>query len=350
MKNQLVLEPDNPYVMALRDKMSVRFAATLELLSPSCPAPLSTQYASYVRSLPECANWPDDMVVADTMRAMALTRTVFDEGYDNDRCFGWAIEHGEFWAPIQVGMDRLGRLCLGDGNRRAIAQLLSGRPVLAKVFWRDPEWAAAVAAIARPGAWLYQSHPHPEFAGQPVGRTDTERYSLVGSALAGRGVRRVVDIGSCYGTGTIAMARQGIPAVIGLEHSVSAALVQESQFSLYSTEHGIRSICGGIDMLPAGADAYVGLSVWHHLAQTIESLDAWVAKVRAAKYQVIELPESTSSLWTEPFVQATGLPTTELPSFILSRFMQVGYVIEETLYRDDVYNGRETILLSRGAK
>ncbi len=351
MLDKLILEPGNPFVEQLfTERLADRVEASRELMYTDVPAQ-ETKYAAWVRSLPECAEWSEETIVQNTEYCRAMSRRVRDEGYDEDVFRQWTEARGEtFWGPIKVAMDDLGHLFLGDGNRRAIALYLCGRPIEAEVYYRSPTWQATVEAMVRPGVWLYQPFPHPEFAGMPVGRKSVERYELVGKYLKGHGIEKVLELGSNYGAGCVAMARHGL-SVTGVEHTMAYEHMQKALFSV-SPGLSLESVYGYITKASMdGVGAVVGMSIWHHLSQSVAMLDECIEHVKAAKIQIVELPEPTSAIWPETLVAETGLPKSELTEFVVRRICEKGqYSRGPVLWSDPAYNGRDTVVLNKITK
>lgn len=335
MKTHLQLERSNPYVQAMLLPLARRMADIQELLKSKCPSPLETGYAAYLRTLPQDPEsalfgheLTEEWIVSEVLRVQKLSRQIRDEGYDETL---GAVE------PILVAIFKEGQLFLGDGTRRALVLFCCNRPVTASVYHRDPAWETVVAAMENSDAWLYEPHPHPDLAGLPVIRPDLTRFNAIRSYLVEKGVKKIVDLGSNYGVGAVTLAKGGDLDVTGLEHCGPYETLQRSLFQTYP-DRKLTSILGSRDQCPTeGIEAYVGLSVWHHLAQTVADLDAWVDHVAKAKHLVIELPEESSTTWPPSLVEETRLPTTRLSEFILNKLARVGFRQTAVIYMDEEY-------------
>jgi hypothetical protein len=211
-------------------------------------------------------------------------------------------------------------------------------------------WQSVVEAVVRPGAWLYQPFPHPEFAGMPVGRKSVERYQTVAKYLLKQGIGKVLELGSNYGAGCVAMAQEGL-AVCGVEHTVAYERMQKALFSVYS-DLALESIFGHITAASMeGVGAVVGLSVWHHLSQSVAMLDECIEHVKASPIQIVELPEPTSEIWPASLVAETGLAKSQLTDFVIDRICKQGkYNRGQVIWSDPAYNGRDTVVLTKKGK
>ena len=346
MLTELTLKPGNPFVGALFDRMAVRVEASRELLFSDCPPEMETKYAAWVRSLPECKSWPENKIAVNTRYIQEMTRRIVCTGYNEESFKQWSKDNKNHWYPIRIALSERGDLALGDGNRRAIALMMAGQPIRAEVYGRHPKWRDTVAHVTRSGAWLYQPHDHPEFDGVKVGRSDGTRFRVVGEKLAAMGAKTVAVLGSNYGLGCVILAEKGL-RVTGVEHSEHFERMQRSAFSVSPQSELLTSLLGDVRKCPPTMDAVVGLSVWHHLSQSVAMLDDCIRHFSGARLHAVELPEPTSEIWPETLVTETGLRKSELTQFVLDRICDVGgYKVHEQIFSDPKYNGRVTHLLT----
>ena len=346
MLTRLKLAVDNPYVQDWYARQTVRVNASKELLETDVPA-ADTRYAAWVRSLPECQDWPQAKVLHNTEYIRAMTRRICKNGYDEEEFQAWSKANQNHWFPIKVAMEEDGRLFIGDGNRRAIALVMCGSDFEAVVYHRDPAWVATMKTVRKPNAWLYQNHPHPEFDGLRVGRPGADRFEVIRGLLEERGIGNLVVLGSNYGVGCLHLAKNGA-RVVGVERSEHYERMQRGLFAVHP---GLRltSVHGDVTTVQAaGVQAVVGFSVWHHLAQSVAMLDRCIRHFASVPMLLVELPERSSQIWPEGLKAETRMPTTELGPFIINRMCEIGdYKVERTVYVDHSYNGRETVLLAK---
>jgi len=324
----ITLHPDSPY--------------TVDAIATG-RVPMETIQALLEEDTEPYALWWDTLGLDPAARPqrvasmLAMVEGIQTLGYD-----AWAAKSTLPDAPIGVSINQRGRVSIYDGTHRACVLYALGRPIPATVYRRAPSWAAVIDSLSSHG--LYQSHPHPDLAGRRAYRVNVERYEVIGNALVDLGCRKVVELGSNYGVGCVSMAQQGLD-VIGLEHTPSFEALQRSLFAVHPGL-ALRSVRGGRDKCRSkGVDAFVGLSVWHHLARDTETLDAWIEHTKGAAFQVIELPEPGSTTWTSAFAdEAGGLAMCR--DYLLTRLLERGgYKVQRTLYVDSRYVGRETLLL-----
>jgi len=334
----ITLRPDSPYTLDMFSTLQERVDAARAILQGDTEPYLRWWDATCLPQKP-----PKGKRKIQERYVLEMAYKIRDEGYDEVAWAEWSKENHPYWYPIRVTIDPLGRVTLFDGNHRACFCFALGQPIHAQIYRRAPSWAAVVQERHKAGA-LYQPHSHPDLEGLKVYRRGVSRYETVGKYLADSGCERVCEIGSNYGVGCVAMAHQGL-AVTGLEHNPGYARLQRSLFAVYPGLK-LKSIQGGMGKRPAGVDAYVGLSVWHHLAQDLGTLDAWIRATSHAEFQIIELPEPGSTRWTDELLHDMKADYQTIGPKVLERIRALGgYKHKRTMGKDARYAQRETVAL-----
>ena len=273
-----------------------------------------------------------------------LAVSIRDDGYNSSewRNCGRKLDYGQGQGPITVTIGADGTINSWDGlHRSAILRNLC-RPIYAEVYQRNERWVE----LREFHKTLYTPYPHPDLARRKVLRPGGERFEAIGQWC-----KNNIDpidaliIGACTGYGA---------SIIGLYFQNVDCI--ESNAERFSLAHSLLSRTSGyIQVFHALAGTFnsdteykatIGLSVYHHVATSIEKWQAVCEKLKACPVHIVELPENSAKQWHDQFrAECTNGHCNEV---IMSTLCKAGnYSGAEVIYTDHTYADRETVAIWR---
>ncbi len=280
-----------------------------------------------------------------TVRAM--TESIRDDGYDPEawKTCGRNLDYSRGQGPITINIGADGTIYSWDGLHRSAILRHLGRPVVAEVYRRDKRWEELRAFHKT----LYQPYPHPDLADRKVIRPGGERYQAIAAWIDSHCLDEMtlnaLMVGACTGFGLLALS-QSMNAC-GIEPSAERF---ELLRSLAAKTNGVISearMVSAADYESYNRHAHaIGLSVYHHVASSIEQWAKVCEKLAACPVQILELPGDHEKQWHDKFREEThGQPKEALIGMLTSAGE---YTERETIYVDGSYASRQTIALWRG--
>ena len=272
-----------------------------------------------------------------------LAESIRDGGYKID---GWKDSgrnldpaKGQGRITVNIGAD--GTIYSWDGLHRSAILKHLGRPVEVEVFKRDARWLE----LSEFHKTLYQPFPHPDFAGRKVTRPGHVRYAAISNAISACGAKSVIIVGACTGWG---VERLTYDEVFGQVHGIEP---HKDRFPL-AKSFLEKSGRGTVEQIAAHEftrygdfGATVGLSVYHHVATSVERWREVCKLLAACPVHILELAADDAPQWHDKFrEESNGLPR----SVIFDELCKAGnYGLGGCVFNDPAYANRQTISLVR---
>ncbi len=287
--------------------------------------------------------------MAECHRKLAIS--IRDEGYDKDRwkTCGRQLDPDKGQGPITVNIGADGTIYSWDGLHRSAILKHLGLPVEAEVYKRDPRWVE----LSEFHKTLYQPYPHPDFAGRKITRPGTERYEPIATWLKAHDIIDPLFVGACTGAAVVKFRDWGFQA-FGIEP-------HKDRFPL--AESWTRRVCpasivqvAAHDFLYGNYGAVIGLSVYHHVATSLEKWREVCKLLVACPVHIFELAGKSEKQWHDKFKSETdewpgGAPLCAESEMLYATCDENGGtsdgVVRERIYTDHTYASRQTIVLSR---
>lgn len=270
------------------------------------------------------------------IRKKQIVNMIFDianNGYDENKYL-----NSEGWFPIRVSIDGMGTIWSYDGAHRTMILTALNKEIPTKIEYIRNNFLQNILPLSM----LYQPSSHPCVQKLKVVRKDLERYKVISKVIKTLNIETACEIGCAEGEGIFVLAESGVK-MTGIENE-NARLTLARALNEISTQK--VKLKNTIDT--TNYDAYIGLSVWHHLAENLEKLNEWIDLTKHAKFQFIEMPEPGSKTYKQGLIDDTGWDWKnvgeELINYIIANG---GYTKSEVLYIDTKYANRKTILLSK---
>ena len=242
------------------------------------------------------------------------------------------------WYPIRTSIDGMGLLHTFDGAHRMMILTALGMETPSMARFVPDTFQKAISSLSS----LYQPSCHPCVQSLSVNRKDLVRYQVISDAMKNLRINSACEIGCAEGEGLIVLAKSGAK-MTGIEN-------EDSRFAL---AQALCKVTGKAEVKKElkktqEHDAYIGLSVWHHLGKSLQDLNDWIDLTKHAKFQFVEMPEPMSKTFKQPLIDDTGWKWENVGEEILQYIIKVGkYTKSEILYVDKKYANRKTILISR---
>jgi hypothetical protein len=351
MINKAILTPDNPFLVStlarLYDKWNVRSfeydrigtirgwvnryvngASFADMLT--CPE--SNAYRRWLAYVNSDKHPSHDDIENKTIERVNMIVSIANDGYNEEK---WENVPG--WFPIRISVDGAGLVYSFDGSHRSAILSCLGKDVPVRIYDIKQPFAGVISGIPV----LYQPSSHPCVYGLSVNRKDLIRYEKIRDRMLELGINSVCEIGCAEGEG-VAVLGSGGASVVGIENDHPRATLALSLCNTIGRGH-VKSALDG-----SRYQAFVGLSVWHHLAKDKASLDEWVKKTKHADYQFIEMPEQGSKTFHPELINEMKWQWENVGDLILDYIMSQGqYKNMVLVYTDPAYANRKTVLISR---
>ena len=273
----------------------------------------------------------------------ALAESIRDDGYDPNawRHCGRDFDYNKGEGPITVTIGPDGTINSYDGLHRSAILRHLGQPVIAEVYQRNKRWVE----LREFHKTLYTPYPHPDFAGRKVLRKGVERFDAIGKWMKEHDAYCPLVVGACIGWGMFRLL--DVPwnsQVYGIEpqkerRDLAGAFISRLGRGMVQGKSAIE--WDEYDKV----GAVIGLSVYHHVATSLDQWQKVADKLAACPVQILELPEDSAKQWHNTFRAECGGRCKET---ILSVLAGAGdYMHREVIYTDRTYANRETIAMWR---
>jgi len=261
--------------------------------------------------------------------------SIANNGYnEND----WLNTNG--WCPIKVSIDGMGTLWTFDGAHRTMILAALGIDIPAKIEFIRTNFLESILPLSM----LYQPSSHPCVQNLKVIRKDFARYQAVCDVMSTLNIKTACEIGCAEGEGLIVLAKNGVE-ITGIENDESRLTLSRSLCEV-TKKAKVRKQLNAVQY--DICDACIGLSVWHHLAQDLKSLNKCVDLTKNVKFQFVEMPEHGSKTFQQQLIDDTGWNWEDVGEKLTQHIMdRGGYKKSEVVYVDEKYANRKTILLSK---
>ena len=258
---------------------------------------------------------------------------IANNGYDENK-----YSSTKDWFPIRVSIDGMGSIWSYDGAHRTMILASLSMETPCKIEYIRTNFLESILPLSM----LYQPSSHPCVQNLKVIRKDLERYKVISNVIKTLNIKSVCEIGCAEGEGAFVLAESGAN-ITGIENENARLTLARALNEVSRQKIILKSV---IDTNKY--DAYVGLSVWHHLAENLETLNKWIDLTKHANFQFIEMPETGSKTYKQGLIDDTGWNWENIGEEITQHLMQRGgYTNSEILYVDKKYANRKTILLSK---